>query len=593
MYKKKRYYFSVIALTLSICSASMAPMRLGMRGLGTTQNQPLLSLLSSVARSHKVGRCFVSHTYAQIFLDQIQQLQTQLQQQNTPIDKEHQKLLRLVIHPPSDFLTNVVSMVSKGESNEEVFVCALDDGFPSESRLLDEGAVIVEKDVFSQKIDHALGVATILVQNTPAIRAYVCKETRLLSQSLSSCKIINYSGADVSIPFSTSSELASFNILPELIRLHLDKKLLVFSSGNWGIPCTSHQKSIDPWVSYYLQSMSNPLIRQKLSITDYIVSGTNEGSGIILVGSLSKSGMLSGFSNTPGKDSRIQQRFLLAPGENIQTLTFEDAISSVSGTSYSAPQVTKAAALLQSQFPQLSIFEVADILLHSALQNWTIHLENSSVSINIVKNLENNTPSFSEKNRRLYINIPFQEELFGMGILNLERASTLAETYLNTQRKVPLKELKTKLPPLSFNSLLESAIHLIDQPFNALDKNTWEHAIIPLALLNFDLITTLSPKDPLISQDWERLWDPEKHSGHLAGQIVKLLLHHNLNIQAEQFFECVVSKSFCAMDLYQCKKIDQTFFSGSFKDRIQTNFEKQLKSANSETLPFLRYFSEK
>ena len=83
-------------------------------------------------------------------------------------------------------------------------------------------------------------------------------------------------------------------------------------------------------------------------------------SGVIAVGSVDKDKKLESYSTTGEHVSFV------APGTSIYTTTTGSNYNSVSGTSFSAPQVSGAAALVWSLAPDLTSDEVRDILIRSA-----------------------------------------------------------------------------------------------------------------------------------------------------------------------------------------------------------------------------------
>lgn len=132
--------------------------------------------------------------------------------------------------------------------------------------------------------------------------------------------------------------------------------LVVISAGNDG---NSTDPAVDP---------NNP---------DPFASGLQSvGNGaVIITGSVDANGVFSSFSNKAGSG---QQWFLSARGEKVccvyengvmKVTTNPDGSTSIyvfSGTSFAAPQVAGAAALLRQAFPNLTGAQVADILLKTA-----------------------------------------------------------------------------------------------------------------------------------------------------------------------------------------------------------------------------------
>jgi Subtilase family len=100
------------------------------------------------------------------------------------------------------------------------------------------------------------------------------------------------------------------------------------------------------------------------------------GNGnVIIAGSVDASNVISGFANKAGTEATW---YLSARGERVccvyqsgtmEVVTNPDGSHSVyviSGTSFSAPQIAGAAALLRQAFPNLSAVQVVDLLLRTA-----------------------------------------------------------------------------------------------------------------------------------------------------------------------------------------------------------------------------------
>ncbi|MDF1770033.1 S8 family peptidase [Maricaulis sp.] len=106
-------------------------------------------------------------------------------------------------------------------------------------------------------------------------------------------------------------------------------------------------------------------------------TGVSVLDNLLLVGSVDPNGNISSFSNTPGEaclltngvcetGSRLMDRFLVAPGELLLVDDGEGGVTRVSGTSFAAPLVSGAAALVKGWWHWLDGSEVADVLLLSA-----------------------------------------------------------------------------------------------------------------------------------------------------------------------------------------------------------------------------------
>lgn len=98
------------------------------------------------------------------------------------------------------------------------------------------------------------------------------------------------------------------------------------------------------------------------------------GDNVIIVGSVDANGDFSGFSNQAGSQSAF---YLTARGEQVccvydqgevfvETINGQQFVTVFSGTSFSAPQVAGAVALLAQAFPNLTGQEIVEILLDSA-----------------------------------------------------------------------------------------------------------------------------------------------------------------------------------------------------------------------------------
>lgn len=88
----------------------------------------------------------------------------------------------------------------------------------------------------------------------------------------------------------------------------------------------------------------------------------------IMVASVTDDRTLASFSSKPGAHQKIQERFIAAPGVNMDVANHKmaDKYTRVSGTSFAAPLVTAAAGAVKSKFTSLSSAAVLQILLDTA-----------------------------------------------------------------------------------------------------------------------------------------------------------------------------------------------------------------------------------
>ncbi len=92
------------------------------------------------------------------------------------------------------------------------------------------------------------------------------------------------------------------------------------------------------------------------------LAATGRGA-VIVVGAVDDSGQMAEFSNRAGT---AQDNFISAVGVRVRSFDHEGTAFLYSGTSYSAPAVAGAIAILAQAFPNLSATQLVDIVLKSA-----------------------------------------------------------------------------------------------------------------------------------------------------------------------------------------------------------------------------------
>lgn len=152
-----------------------------------------------------------------------------------------------------------------------------------------------------------------------------------------------------------------------------------------GVPgWTLHEQ----WATVFADARLAPHVNDML----FVIAAGNDGStqtanidwtnvpvldNLLIVGSVNPWGEISSFSNRPGTaclttggtcetGNRLMDRFLVAPGELILVSDGEGGTVRMSGTSFAAPMVSGAAALVKGRWDWLASSDIASVLLQSA-----------------------------------------------------------------------------------------------------------------------------------------------------------------------------------------------------------------------------------
>lgn len=103
---------------------------------------------------------------------------------------------------------------------------------------------------------------------------------------------------------------------------------------------------------------SDPTLMAQIANNDSVARGQ-----VIIAGSVGLNGTISAFSNRAGQSAA---HYLTALGESVEAPNAEGVRYLWSGTSFAAPQISGAAALLAQAFPRLTGAQIAELLLRTA-----------------------------------------------------------------------------------------------------------------------------------------------------------------------------------------------------------------------------------
>ena len=141
-------------------------------------------------------------------------------------------------------------------------------------------------------------------------------------------------------------------------------RIMVASLGNCGVPHWNPDSCFENGVQ--VNDGVGPLGTPAANVADPGIAGY-----AIAAGSLNSDGTdRAGHSNTCGP---VAEYCLFAPGENIRTTDVGGGYLTVSGTSFAAPYIAGAAAVVWAVFPNKSADEIVSRLLFTANPVTTAH----------------------------------------------------------------------------------------------------------------------------------------------------------------------------------------------------------------------------
>jgi hypothetical protein len=145
--------------------------------------------------------------------------------------------------------------------------------------------------------------------------------------------------------------------------------LLVVSAGNAGVGATVGDP--DPQLSI-VDNLPNRKGIIAIATDVGILNGTGAGGGLIIAGAVDQQNIIASFSDRAGdiviNGKRVMDFYLVAPGVDIQFPygEGETVLYKGGGTSFAAPLISGAAAIVMQSWPTLTAWEVANVLFDSA-----------------------------------------------------------------------------------------------------------------------------------------------------------------------------------------------------------------------------------
>lgn len=183
---------------------------------------------------------------------------------------------------------------------------------------------------------------------------------RVLSDNLGTMSNV-YKGIDwavanhadvINLSLGTTTGSTNFNI-PTFSNALSQNATFVISSGNDGKSCLPVAGSLENQCSF-------PAALPSIVGNEGLLQGNG---GWIVVGSVDSNLSMSSFSNKAGV---TKEYYLVAPGRSITTTYRDNMYTTTNGTSFAAPFVSGAVALLYEKFPYLTGNQLSQILFETA-----------------------------------------------------------------------------------------------------------------------------------------------------------------------------------------------------------------------------------
>lgn len=329
---------------------------------------------------------------------------------------------------------------------------------------------------------------------------------------------------------TNDSTAYDYNTALNVFRNTLDNDLsIVVSSGNEDLNCQEVGGSLNGQCSF-------PAALPWLSGNSDLL--TRDG-GWVIVGSVDDNNLISSFSNKAGVTA---SNYIVAPGENLiaANQNGSDTYSLVNGTSFSAPIVSGAMALMKDKFPHLKGNQIAQILFDTATDlgdvgidstygNGLLNLEEAfkpigTLSIPLSNNTNGNNVNLSTTNTGMAVPKIFKNTLSKSSLGFLNNTIALDDYKRDFKISVSNSVVDTDNIAFDFNNFKKAKFGDIILGFDDVNDN------VMLGYTKNNKTLMFSYTDDYLGLKSEGLFDINNEQSYYLSFIDSYNLYNNLNI---------------------------------------------------------------